>query len=245
MAAVRNGPVALFAGPGAARVLRAAAGGRVSVASYVELGGDHVLVGGVGGPFGPISVAVTHAEDLDLRPGVEAAASPGALRIGSVSISLERMRVRGRAARVGDRAAMNPGIAAAVVARLPPLPAFLEAGLSRLAAGEVDAGVAALAGRGAGLTPEGDDAIAGYAAWRHAVGDPVAMAEAAASLASPIGLSYIRCAERGELPDAAARLLAALVAGDRASALAGVAGLRRWGSSSGVALAHGVLAGAR
>jgi hypothetical protein len=244
MAAV-NRSVALFAGPGADRVLRAGTGGRVTVASYVELGGDHVLIGGVGAPLGPLSVAVTQPEHLDLRPGVEAAASPGALRIGSVSISLERMRVRGRAVPPRDRATVDDEIAAAVVARLPPLPAFLEAGRRALAAGDVEAGVAALAGRGAGLTPDGDDVLAGYAAWRHAVGDPVAMAEAADGLASPIGLSYLRCAQRGELPDAAARLLAALVIGDRASALASVSGLRRWGSSSGFALARGLLASAR
>jgi Protein of unknown function (DUF2877) len=103
--------------------------------------------------------------------------------------------------------------------------------------------VSALAGLGRGLTPEGDDVLAGYAGWRSATCDPVLISGRATGLASPIGLAYLRCAERGELPDGAARLVAACRAGDTAAGLSALPDLRRWGSTSGAAVAWGIGAG--
>jgi hypothetical protein len=217
----------------------------MTAAGYARLGDGHALLCRVGAPFGPLSVAVTGLDAADLRPGIEVAASPGVLVVGAVAISLERMRVRGRAAAPSASPAVDAATVASVAALLPPLPPSLAAGLRALEAGQVGEAVAALAGRGAGLTPEGDDVLAGYSAWRHATGHPVALAETAAGLASPIGLSYLRCAERGELPAVAAVLLAAARAGDRPAALVSLPALLRWGSSSGAALAHGIIAGAR
>jgi Protein of unknown function (DUF2877) len=244
-----RGLAAVRAGPGARRVLQRRACGRVTVVgsagAYAQLGDDHVHVCRVGAPFGPLSVLVTQPERLDLRPGVEVAAVPGELRIGSCEISLDRVRVRGLAAASAPGGPIDGRIVAAVLERLPALTRSLVAGVRALETGDLPAAVAALAGRGAGLTPDGDDVLAGYAAWRQATGNPVGLADAAAGLASPIGLSYLRCAERGELPDAAARLLTGLRAGDSDAALAALPALMRWGSSSGAALAHGLLAGAR
>ena len=237
---------ALYAGPGALRLLASGARGEVVVAgrrgAYAQLGGGHLHVCAPGGPFGPLSVAVPRAERLGLRPGLEVEARAGELRIGGQAVSLERARVRGRAA-APARVRVDAETAEAVAARLPPLAPFLLGGVRALEQGDLPAAVRALAGRGPGLTPDGDDVLAGYAAWRHATSHPVRLADAAAGLASPIGLSYLRCAERGELPGAAADLLAALLSGDRAAALATLGALGRWGSSSGAALAHGMLAG--
>jgi hypothetical protein len=102
-----------------------------------------------------------------------------------------------------------------------------------------------LAGRGEGLTPAGDDALAGYVAWRRDAGRPVAISPLAEGRSSPLGVAYLRCAERGELPDAGAYLLAALDAVSPRRAIAAAIGLREWGSSSGAALIWGISAGAR
>ena len=52
----------MYAAPGALRVLRAGARGRITVAgqgwAYARLGDDHVLLGGVEVPFGPLSLAL-------------------------------------------------------------------------------------------------------------------------------------------------------------------------------------------
>ena len=98
-----------------------------------------------------------------------------------------------------------------------------------------------LAGLGQGLTPAGDDVLAGYAGWMALRGTPVELSALAADRSPPISLAYLRCAERGELPEPAARLLAARDARTferRARVLA------RWGSSSGRALMWGFAAAA-
>jgi hypothetical protein len=102
-----------------------------------------------------------------------------------------------------------------------------------------------LAGRGEGLTPAGDDGLAGYAGWAAATGATPELSALAAGRASPIGLAYLRCAERGELPAPAAATIAAVLAGDREAAARRARVLRRWGGSSGSALLWGIGAGAR
>jgi hypothetical protein len=124
-------------------------------------------------------------------------------------------------------------------------PVGLAPGLRALARGRVEPAVQLLAGRGDGLTPAGDDALAGYAAWRHSTGRPVAISGLAAGRSSPLGLAYLRCAERGELPGAGVALLAALRSGDPAHASAAARTLRGWGASSGAAMLWGIAAGAQ
>jgi hypothetical protein len=77
-----------------------------------------------------------------------------------------------------------------------------------------------LAGRGEGLTPVGDDVLAGFAAMRHALGRPVCIDK---GRCSPLGRAYLCCAERGELPEAP---------------------LSRWGATSGTAMLWGMGAAA-
>ena len=66
----------------------------------------------------------------------------------------------------------------------------------------------------------------------------------AAGRCAPLGRAYLRCAERGELPQPAAEVLAAIRAGDAALAARRARGLREWGASSGAALLWGMAAGA-
>jgi hypothetical protein len=142
---------------------------------------------------------------------------------------------------------LAPGWRGAVTAALdaaPSAPDALTAGLSALRRGDAEEAVAELAGRGEGLTPAGDDILAGYAAWCHTEGRSNAVVALAASRAAPLGLAYLRCAGRGELPEPAAAVLRAIRAGDADAARRRAAGLSRWGASSGAAILWGLAAGA-
>ena len=127
-------------------------------------------------------------------------------------------------------------------AALPPPSAPLLPGIALLEAGDLEAATAALAGHGDGLTPAGDDVLAGYAGARAAYGRPVSLSPLAQRRSSPLGLAYLRCAERGELPDAADALLRAILAGDVPAAARRARRLSAWGASSGAALLWGMAA---
>ncbi|MBV8218426.1 MAG: DUF2877 domain-containing protein [Solirubrobacterales bacterium] len=214
-------PRSLFAGPGARRALGDGARGEVAVAfsgggAYVRLGrSEWVLLARPDVPFGPLSVAIEGLDCRSLEPGAPVEVTRGLLLVDDRAVSLERMRVR-------PCTAERAGAVVALASSASP-PAALDAGLAALASGRVADGVALLAGLGEGLTPAGDDVLAGYAVGRLALGRPVAISAMASGRSSPIGLAYLRCAERGELPDAP---------------------LRSWGASSGVAIAWGINAAA-
>jgi hypothetical protein len=91
-----------------------------------------------------------------------------------------------------------------------------------------------LAGRGPGLTPAGDDLLAGYAAglvlWHRRHEEAQAIADAAAPLTTLLSGTLLRHAARGELPEAAHALLER---GDPEP-------LRRFGRSSGRVLMLGL-----
>ena len=130
-----------------------------------------------------------------------------------------------------------------VLAGAPPLE--LAAGVAALAGGHLDRAVAILAGRGDGLTPAGDDVLAGYAGFMALSGRRVALSPLAADRSPPISLAYLRCAERGELPEPAVRLLRALARRDDDAAARDARVLTStWGASSGRALIHGFAAAA-
>jgi hypothetical protein len=163
------------------------------------------------------------------------------LRLGALRVDLSRI---GRPPLALVVPPLAPGWRLALTAALeaaPGAPRELADGLSALRHGDADAGVAALAGRGEGLTPAGDDALAGYAAWRHASGEPVMLG---GSRCSPLGLAYLRCAERGELPEPVAALMRAIRTADAVAAERRARSLSRWGASSGAAMLWGIAAAA-
>jgi hypothetical protein len=240
---------ALFAGPGALRALRT---GRtwvvelvLSRGAYLRAGDDWLLVADPDAPFGPLSVAVAGLRLSTLRPGQPAFVERGRLRLGEQHVSLESLRPRrsARSPRPG-RAADTVDAAAAALAVTGGPPEALVPGLRALRRALTREGVGRLAGLGEGLTPAGDDALAGYAAWRHATGAPVRLSALAAGRGSPLGQAYLRCAERGELPEAGAVVLAAVSAGDRGAAATAAVALSDWGASSGAAMMWGISAGA-
>jgi hypothetical protein len=68
----------------------------------------------------------------------------------------------------------------------------------------------------------------------------VSLSAAAATRSSALGLAYLRCAERGELPEAGATLLSAIRRGSVADARTSAIRLRSWGETSGAALGWGI-----
>jgi Protein of unknown function (DUF2877) len=237
---------ALFAGPGALRALRAGRFGAVEVvlrhAAYVHLDEGWLMVAERHVPFGPLSLALD--APLDLRLGTPARVEGERLLLGDSAVSIGRVREHRLPSppACGEPSAVPEATAAALAGcgRLPPP---LHPGVAALRRGRVAAAVRSLAGLGEGLTPAGDDVLAGYAASRAAGGSPVALASLAADRCSPIGHAYLCCAERGELPDAAAAVLAAVRRGSVNGVEAALPELRGWGSSSGPALAWGMAAG--
>jgi hypothetical protein len=186
-------------------------------------------------------LAVSDLDRLDLRPGAPAFVTAGRLALGRHVVSLDRARSRGTLAiPVAAEPAATMAAAAAAQAWLPAPPARLRPGLLALLGARSAGAVRLLAGLGDGLTPAGDDVLAGYAAARVALAAPVVLSGAAAGRSSALGLAYLRCAERGELPDVAARLLSAICRGSVSEAHAAVAPLQTWGSSSGMALGWGM-----
>ena len=137
-----------------------------------------------------------------LRPGQRAWIDDGVLSVGSHTIPLVPTPWPRPKLGAGWRAALD-------VIPKPPL---------------VGAGV------GEGLTPVGDDILAGRAFVRglHKGSDP---------LCSPLGAAYIRCAARGELPEVVARVLESP---DEATARRRAKAVSQWGSSSGAAMLWGV-----
>ena len=215
---------ALWAGPGARRALAAGGAGRVEFAlhpgGYARLGDEWLLLAIPRAPRGPLTLLVA---GLDAGPPA----------VGD-EVAVERdMRARWLAGPAGVASPVTAG-AAASPDRASPARAD---GLAALRRG----GGAALAGRGEGLTPAGDDALAGYAAWRHASDAPVALD---GGRCSPLGLAYLRCAERGELPEPVAALVHAIRAGDAVASGRRARALSRWGASSGAAMLWGIAAAA-
>jgi Protein of unknown function (DUF2877) len=239
----------LLAGPGAERALRRGGAGRMEVAlgagGYVRLGADRwLLLAGPRAAVGPLSLLVAGLEGIEARAGWPARVERATLVVGPLRIDLSGCRTAGAPALTAVAPGSWPAVAAAA-AVCPRPPDALLVGLGALERGELARAVQLLAGRGDGLTPAGDDVLAGYAGWAAATRDPAVLSVLAAGRSSPIGLAYLRCAERGELPAAAAAVIAAAVAGDRETAIRRVRVLRRWGSSSGSALMWGIAAGAR
>jgi hypothetical protein len=210
----------VWAAPGASRgEVAAQGGGAVEFATpsgaYLRLGDDFVHLTGPRAPRGPLTLVIAGLGELQPGEVVRLNELPAPAPVPPLGPLLP-----------GWRAALNAALEVVPAPRLP---------LAALRAGDPERAVAELAGRGEGLTPAGDDVLAGYAAWRGEALSPLA-----AGRASPLGLAYLRCAERGELPEVVARVVAAIRAGDAEAARRRARTLSRWGASSGAAMLWGV-----
>lgn len=108
--------------------------------------------------------------------------------------------------------------------------------------GDLDGAVDALSGLGPGLTPAGDDALAGVLLVLGAYDRAAAVAAADRARTNDIARAFLAWAARGQSIEPVHRLLAADDAGGASAALAD---LLRFGHSSGADLAFGLRLGLR
>jgi hypothetical protein len=169
---------------------------------YIRFGDEFILVATPRSPRGPLTLIANGLHAAPLRPGDRAWIEDGALRVGPHTIPLVATPCPRPKLGAGWRAALD------VTPKPPP----------------------AGPGEGEGLTPVGDDLLAGYAYIKGTV-------PFTTSLASPLGAAYVRCAARGELPEVVARVLEAP---DAETARRRAKAVSQWGSSSGAAILWGV-----
>jgi len=118
--------------------------------------------------------------------------------------------------------------------------------LDRLHVADLEGAVSALAGLGPGLTPAGDDALAGMLlAMRASNGpdaEPLLHAAAARARTTALSLAFLRCAAAGQALAPAHRLLDAAARGDSGAALAAASAVAEVGATSGADFCYGLRA---
>lgn len=251
-AVVASGAAATYLDVGG-RLLAVVAPGGVHLPCAVVLGGDgwSRLDGSSGG--GPRPPGAPPA------PGTNLAVGGGTIRGGRMAVGVVRwFDPRVRVAGV-DPAAVDR-LAALVSARSAPDPLLPRVATDRLAAalgaGDHRAAAAALLGRGTGLTPAGDDLLAGALAALRAVGSTAAdglgaaVRDMAPGRTSRLSAALLDAADRGAVVPEAAAVLRAVAAGRGTQGCAGSAALddavlrlTHVGHTSGWHLAAGLAVG--
>jgi hypothetical protein len=217
-------------------------------ALYLDLPGGLVALTTTGAPRGPLHVRVPALPVV--RPGRPVLVDATVLRLGNRDYELDAPRwspelpaasllalARGAARRwLPDR---GPALALGT-AEPAALPADALAALRRNA---LDDFAGAVGGRGPGLTPAGDDVLAGVLLVARALDGRsrhrlLQCADRAPT--NDIARAFLRSAAAGRCIEPAHTLLAGLAAADRVAVSAALAELGRFGSSSGAALAYGV-----
>jgi hypothetical protein len=249
-------------------------------AAYLDVGGRLVAVVAAGGVRLPCAVVLVDPAALPPGVAVSGPAGPGpALAIGTESADGSALAVGEGAVHVGGHRAVavrrwfDPrvrltGLDPAAVARLratvrarPCGDALLPAGAAgrlaeQLADGRHRAAVSELVGRGTGLTPAGDDLLAGALAALRAARSPAAdgLGAAARALApgrtSHLSAALLAAADEGAVVPEAEAVLRALVPAPAAGVAVGAAvdraagRLLGVGHTSGWHLAAGLAVGA-
>jgi hypothetical protein len=224
-------------------------------ASYLDVDGHVLAVVAPGGVRLPCAVVLASGAPSPAGPGTLVAVGGGAVEVGgwpAVSVTRwfdPRVRVR----------RIDPGAAHRLYALVlerprpdPLLPAGAAARLGRdLAAGRPDRSVDALLGRGGGLTPAGDDLLAGALAALRALGAPAgdrlgrAVRELAPGRTARLSAALLAAADTGAvIPEAAAVLTALASPGEPQRLDVAVMGLVAVGHTSGWHLAAGLAIGA-
>lgn len=266
----RTGPRAGRATATATATVHSVYRGAVNV---VGPGGLLVLapVSSGGLPNGILVTAVPDFRGLGLVPGDPVVASGDALRLGGgVVVELAdavpwspRLPATGPGApaamalrRWRRRSALAHRIAAALahprgLSTTPGAAAALHAAARAIAAADRPAAASAarrLVGLGPGLTPSGDDALAGLEAALHALAHPLAGFLAGAlddldARTTAVSAAILRHAARGEFAERVHELVAGLLGDDDAAPAGALARASAWGATSGSDGVAGVLAG--
>jgi hypothetical protein len=208
---------------------------------------------------GPVQIVV-RGSDLDGIATLEVRADRVILDGASLEIRRRyrsRLQLGGRDARGIER--HLPAFRAALLASAPArcvvflpgsgsafergLAGRFRAGAARLLAGDLESGARALAGLGFGLTPSGDDFLAGLLLGMYAAGAPAGQRRRvydAARSRNAFSESLLECAAEGCCSEPAQGLIHALFAGTEADVARHTARLAAVGASSGADLAAGL-----
>jgi Protein of unknown function (DUF2877) len=230
---------------GQARVLAA-----FPKATYLRApAGGMVVLTAPGVPRGPLHIPLSELPPL--ASGEQVAVIEGGLLIEGTEWRSTAAPWRGI---VPDRAALRAAQPlAADLLRSVPTPellvpsTLLDATEALVRQGDLARVAGLIGGRGAGLTPVGDDILAGllFAAWL--LGDEGGRAGlrrvARLSQTNPIAAAYLDAAAGGQSIAPVHDLGGALAAGDKRAARLACAETARFGASSGDALCYGVLLG--
>lgn len=209
-------------------------GGRVVAAgagwAWLRDGRRFVHVCGVRGPRGPLTAIVERVPVLE--PGQR--------------VTLDAGRARVWRAPDPPAAADRDRVAAACIAARPH--AWNDPRALALGEGALAGEVRSLTGRGPGLTPAGDDALAGFVLARRAIDPPGCRTTSAIVLAggrhtSEPARSLLRAAARGEGFDVAVGMLGALLAADGPALAPAVRRLTALGATTGRAMLTGLIRG--
>jgi hypothetical protein len=237
----------------ASAIMRVCGPGRVRAvfepAIYLDLPGGLVVLTTPALPRGPLHVRVRRLPVVS--PGDVASVGDGALRIADQLFALAAPVWAPRLPTPAALAAAR-GVARAWLPSAAPVldvtglvPEVLPSGVVAALRQADLAGLGALlGGRGPGLTPAGDDMLAGVLLVARAIrGELPAGGDLLRGVATnDIARAFLRCAVEGRCIEPAHDLLDALARADEGATDRALAALSRFGSSSGAALTYGIRA---
>lgn len=246
---------ATLAGLGASEALAGGGDGRVIAsfpkAVYVSLPGGILVLVDPDVHAGPLYV-VLDGPPPEVPAGTVVRGEAGHLRVEAADISLEEPRAwvgpLPSPAQFASGATLLNEVASHLASRsalrADPFRDRAADARSRLRAGDLAGMVERLAGLGPGLTPAGDDALAGVLFVRRALGgetaEPALLAGAAAARSTDIAAAFLTWAARGQALAPGHDLMAAAANGDRKACAAAAGAVARIGETSGADFALGL-----
>lgn len=241
----------------AARALHVLGPGRVraifSRALYLQVPGGLVVLATTQAPRGPLHLRVASLPAVTL--GCPVLVDSESLRIGDHAYLLDspvwspRLPPASSLRRAQHEAQQwlpdqIPTLDVGSTARVGlPARALIE-----LRRGDLLSFAAVVGGRGPGLTPAGDDMLAGVLLVAHAMCSGSRITQrtllqcAHQAQTNDVARAFLVCAARGRCIEAAHELLTGLAEADHSTVRSAVSDLRRFGSTSGAALTYGIRA---
>lgn len=221
-------------------------------AVYLDLHGSCLGVVSAGAVWVPCGVRTALPRLPALRPGDTAAVGDGSIRLPGLRVRITEVVDATVAMLPGDAACRAlPALGDAVGDRLDGALAELPDEPMRRLAESDPAAVLGLLGLGSGLTPLGDDVLAGWVATavatRHTGLAPIrsAIAISARRRTTTLSATLLTCAARGEAVPQFRGLLRALATGEQARVARSLDEVLRVGDTSGSGLVLGALTALR
>lgn len=244
---------ALELGLGAQEALSVPGTGRVvgvySKAAYLRLPGGLVALTSFDVPSGPIH-ARTSTPLTDLKLGEKVVVTGSLLQAGPVLLNLGGAQVWQGAVQDAEEIAAALEVALDLLQRVTG--SALDSGVSDqarafLAKGDLPAAASVLGGFGPGLTPAGDDCLAGILIVASTLcgrpATPILTRLVEDIKTNEISLAFLRWAARGQSIEPVHRFLELAARGDAGAASTALYDLTRFGHSSGADLALGLRLG--